>query len=96
MAVIWLISSGIIGYPEESKVCLFKAIATEPSLKLNLNTNYYKRHYTSVRLKTNSFFGDLFCTESDTNANSYTTDEYTIIQGNVLRFNFKEGSVAIA
>jgi len=54
----------------------------------------YYSHYTPVRLKTGSFFDSLVC--QDTSGHGYGTDEYTIIQGEVLRFNFRSGSVAIA
>lgn len=59
----------------------------------------YQEKYTPVRLATNSFFNSLVCTEVQNgteNIYQSSTDEYTIIQGEILRFSFKEGSVAVS
>lgn len=63
------------------------------------NTSTYKQKYTPVRLATNSFFNSLVCTEVQNGTeNIYrsTLDEYTIVNGDILRFSFREGSVAVA
>lgn len=55
------------------------------------------RRFTPIRLANNSFFNSLVCHVEEYEAMSHNTfrDEYTIVQDN-LRFNFKEGFVALA
>lgn len=65
------------------------------------NSSYYRRNFTPVRLKTSSFFNSLVCTTDDDDDEGFRhhhgeKDEYTIIQGTTLRFNFKEGFIALA
>lgn len=63
------------------------------------NNNYYKQHYTPVRLANNTFFNSLVCKEKDSPYQpGCKYDEYTIV-GTVdkkLRFSFKEGQIALA
>lgn len=59
----------------------------------------YTEKYTPVRLTTNTFFNSLVCKETTAgieNIYQSSVDEYTIVQGDTLRFSFKEGSVAVA
>lgn len=55
------------------------------------NTSVYRTHYTPVRLHEHSFFSS----KVSRKANS-SLDEYSIIQGKVLRFSFRTGFIAIA
>lgn len=56
------------------------------------------REYVPVRLSTNSFFDSLVCKDGDYHQrySDYQLPEYTIINGEILRFSFKEGYIAIA
>jgi len=58
--------------------------------------NFYKANWTPIRLANHTFFNTLVCQipESDGLYHS-TTEEYTIVEDQ-LRFNFKEGFVALA
>jgi len=63
----------------------------------------YQRCYSPVRLSNHVFFNSLVCTDEDTNCDvaggsiyHNEQDEYNIIEGKVLRFNFESGLVAIA
>lgn len=60
------------------------------------NSNYYHRNYTPVRLATSSFFNSVVCKEKDSSLYHKCIDEYTIIQGSILRFSFRKGFVAVA
>lgn len=60
------------------------------------NSNYYGRRFSPVRLKNHTFFNSLVCTEDNQSLYQNCTDEYTIIQGDTVRFNFREGLVAIS
>lgn len=51
--------------------------------------------FTPVRLATNSFFNTIVCTDQNTPYEN-CTDEYTIIEGKILRFSFEEGGVLIS
>jgi hypothetical protein len=59
--------------------------------------DYYKKKWTPVRLKNNSFFNSIVCTESNAEG-LYTNSsaEYTLIGQNAIRFSFETGYVAIA
>lgn len=59
-----------------------------------MNTSFFRRKYTPVRLANHSFFNTIVCNEDPELYNS-AVDEYTIV-GNRLRFSFEEGYVAIA
>lgn len=62
------------------------------------NSKYRRRHYTPVRLANHTFFDTLVCKIPDGDIydmGCHAGDEYTIVQDQ-LRFNFKEGFVAIA
>lgn len=61
------------------------------------NSSCRKRDYVPVRLSNHSFFNSIVCDESK-NSCLYThcTDEYNIVGGNVLRFSFKNGFIALA
>lgn len=64
----------------------------------NLGTNrYYNSDFTPVRLADDSFFNSLVCSLPEEAEGIYkaSIDEYTIVQDN-LRFNFKDGYVAVA
>lgn len=57
----------------------------------------YSGAYAPVRLSTNTLFNSLVCQTSDScSSQSQCSDEYTIIRGNILRFSFKEGTIAVA
>lgn len=59
----------------------------------------YIQKYTPVRLATNTYFNSIVCKEVEDGSQTIYqtgTDEYTIVQGDTLRFSFKEGSVAVA
>lgn len=61
------------------------------------NSSYYQLNYSPVRLATSTLYQTLVCQNKDSNENcKYGRDEYTVIQNKVLRFNFKEGYVAVA
>lgn len=63
-----------------------------------IKTSYYKQNYTPIRLATNSFFNSVVCNLEGNDSiykSSDCVDEYTIIQGKLLRFSFKEGGVVI-
>lgn len=60
------------------------------------NCSYYQRNYSPVRLATSSFFNSIVCKEKDSSLYHGCIDEYTIIQGSVLRFSFRTGFVAVA
>lgn len=58
---------------------------------------YYRRNYTPVRLATSTFFNTIVCRERDYDSiYQGVKDEYTVINKEILRFSFKEGSVAVA
>lgn len=65
-------------------------------------SRYYGSCYSPVRLSNNTFFNSIVCREQEDNYynthNIYNThrDEYTIIKGEILRFSFKEGSIALS
>lgn len=59
-----------------------------------VNTALYKSRFVPVRLSNNSFFNTLVCQEDI--PYSSCDYEYTIIGGEILRFNFQEGGVIIA
>jgi hypothetical protein len=63
----------------------------------------FQRCYSPVRLTNHSFFNSIVCSEDDTDCGitggelyHNTQNEYTIIDGKVLRFNFPSGLVAIS
>jgi hypothetical protein len=58
----------------------------------------YKRCYVPIRLSSNKFFNSIVCSENGSDCGIYdiTKYEYTIIDGEILRFNFEKGYVAIA
>lgn len=61
------------------------------------NSSYYKSCYSPVRLATSTFFNTLVCKEQGYDSiYQGCTDEYTIIAGDILRFSFQTGSVAVA
>lgn len=61
-------------------------------------SDYYKNRFTPVRLADHTFFNSVVCRIPETENNSLyhtTRDEYTVVQ-DYLRFNFKEGFVALS
>lgn len=61
-----------------------------------IGSTVYKTCFTPIRLSTQTI-SSLVCEELDMGRKySNCRDEYTIIQGKVLRFSFKEGQVAMA
>lgn len=57
------------------------------------------RQFSPIRLANHTFFNSIVCEEKNSEINSLyrnSTDEYTIIKGEVLRFSFKEGYIALA
>ncbi len=63
------------------------------------NSTYCQEEYEPVRLANHSFFNSLVCQDPQDAAvyrNNNMYEEYTLIEGNTLRFSFKEGFVAIA
>ena len=59
-----------------------------------LTTNYYKEHYTPVRLSNHTFFNSLVCVE-DVDIYRTCVDEYTIVEDKI-RTSFEEGLVLIS
>jgi len=60
------------------------------------NSSYTKKEFSNVRLADASFFNSLVCKiPALENLYTATSDEYTIVQDN-LRFNFKQGFVAVS
>lgn len=57
------------------------------------NSKMYREQFTPVRLKTGNFFGTVPTVNSQ---EGREIDEYTVVERAVLRFNFKEGQVAVA
>lgn len=61
------------------------------------NTGFYTKNFTPIRLSTNSMFRSLVC---NPRPSPYTKspykDEYSIIQGKILRFSFRDGAIALA
>lgn len=63
------------------------------------SSNAYLNSYTPVRLSNHSFFNSVVCKETEMESiYRNCDDEYTLVGGinKVLRFSFKEGSVAIS
>ena len=58
-------------------------------------SNLYTNYYSPVRLSDHTFIGSLVCDE-DPNIYDYVQDEYTVVNGDTVRFSFETGSVAIA
>lgn len=65
---------------------------------LFLKSPIFKTKYSPVRLSTNSFFGSLVCTPNGDFDDLYKSSkyEYTIVNGQILKFSFEKGYVAIA
>lgn len=63
-----------------------------------VGTSLYQSCYHPVRLSTGVFFDSLIRKQlgDETSKHNNQGDEYNIIRGEIIRFNFKEGSVAIA
>lgn len=59
-----------------------------------LTTDYYKEHYTPVRLSNHTFFNSLVCVE-DVDIYKSCIDEYTIVEDKI-RTSFEEGLVLIS
>lgn len=59
-----------------------------------LTTNYYKEHYTPVRLSNHTFFNSLVCVE-DVDIYKSCVDEYTIVEDKI-RTSFEEGLIIIS
>lgn len=59
-----------------------------------LTTDYYKEHYTPVRLSNHTFFNSLVCVE-DLDIYKTCIDEYTIVEDKI-RTSFEEGLVLIS
>ena len=75
-----------------------------PYFDLRDETGYWTQRYTSqcfqaVRLANHTFFNSLVCRSSDegddTPYHSYI-DEYTVVEGDTLRFSFREGQIALS
>lgn len=69
-------------------------------LRCSFNTwcgsSFYHNCYSTVRLSTNTLFDTLVCRGNNNSSCHHSgNDEYTIIRGEVVRFSFKEGHVAI-
>ena len=64
------------------------------------NCSAYKECFTPVRLSQNSFFDSLVCQETDPSTkriyHSQGIDEYRVIDGEVLRFSFNCGQIALS
>nr|DAF03206.1 MAG TPA: hypothetical protein [Caudoviricetes sp.] len=59
-----------------------------------LTTDYYKEHYTPVRLSNHTFFNSLVCVE-DVDIYKSCIDEYTIVEDKI-RTSFEEGLVLVS
>lgn len=56
----------------------------------------YNSCYAPVRLSTSTLFNSLVCGTNDNCNNSNScNDEYSVVRGSILRFSFKEGTVAV-
>lgn len=63
------------------------------------HSRYYNNGYSPVRLATHTFFNNFVCSTEDDNpgiTRDSGYDEYTVVDKKLLRFSFKEGSVAVA
>lgn len=66
------------------------------------NCNYYKQYYNPVRKASSTFFDSVVVTDKTKNpsylypAHSNGEDEYKEIANDMIRFSFKEGSIALA
>jgi len=61
------------------------------------NTNYFRGRYSPIRRATGSFFGELGHKDYDNNGvHSYNDDKYQVIKGEILRFSFCNGYVAVS
>jgi hypothetical protein len=60
------------------------------------NSRYYGMNYTPVKKATSSFFNTVVDKNYDRSLYDNCKDEYTVIGGDVLRFSFPSGFVAIA
>lgn len=60
------------------------------------NSSSYQSCYTPIRLTNNTMFNSILSKYAEQDLYSSSIDEFTIIRGSVLRFSFKEGSVAIS
>lgn len=61
-----------------------------------VGSNFYKSAYSPVRLANSSFFNTVVARERGTGLYNNCKDEYTIIQGNIIRTSFNTGSIALA
>lgn len=62
------------------------------------SNNFYRGCYTPVRLTNHTFFNTIVCEERNMVYCNYhdAQDEYTVIQGKLLRFSFQDGSIALS
>lgn len=61
------------------------------------NSSRYKERYSPVRPSQNTFSSALVVSENNSQSlYQFSKDEYTIIQGKILRFSFNSGSIALA
>ena len=60
------------------------------------NSTTYHNRYTPVRLSNHTFFNSIVCEENESLMSNCMGDEYTIIAGDLLRFNFKQGRIALS
>jgi hypothetical protein len=61
-----------------------------------IESSYYQGRFSPVRLKTASFFNSLVCQEEYDIPYYTCEDEYTIVNGDTLKFSFQEGLIAVA
>lgn len=60
------------------------------------NSKCHRNNYTPVRLSNHTFFNNIVCQEDDNKIYQNCSDEYTIVRGELLRFSFQEGSIALS
>ena len=59
-------------------------------------SSLYRNCFTPVRLSTNTMFNNMTCELANKHLESTCKDEYNIIGGSILRFNFEKGQVAVS
>lgn len=64
------------------------------------NSDLYRSKFTPIRLATHTLFNSLVCQINNDNdyddAYRHSQDEYQVIDGQILRFSFQHGQIAIA
>jgi hypothetical protein len=84
-------------FAEPFDVAYYRPFYSIPYDYVDWRMSAHYRGFSPVRLANHTFFNSVVCQEMDRDAIYQScTDEYTLIQKQFARFNFKEGLVAIA